>query len=88
MRALFWLAGIFGWVDSELDKNTVIDVLAVNISDFYYGIALKLLMAYKLISCVCTNVKYVVKTDDDMYIRIPRLAKSLEKVEELALEQS
>ena len=53
-------------------------MLVTNLVDNYITVpTLKLLIAFEYISQECLNVKYLVKTDDDIYLHIPKLERAI-----------
>ncbi|MCL4151711.1 UNVERIFIED_CONTAM: hypothetical protein GTU68_048778 [Idotea baltica] len=54
------------------------DIIVEDFIDSYTNLTLKSLFILKWIEMKCPQVKYVMKTDDDMFINIPNLKKSLE----------
>ena len=57
----------------ETEMKTFGDVVSANVSEGYYLITYKLLVGLKIASCYCPKADYVIKTDDDTYLRIARL---------------
>ena len=49
------------------------DVIVANLTDDYYQITFKTLIGLKVASCFCPHADYVIKADDDTYIRIKQL---------------
>ena len=41
--------------------------------DIYYNLTLKTVMGLKWSSIYCSQVKYVMKTDDDIFVNVPLL---------------
>ena len=55
------------------------DILAVNIPDEYNNIPiLKQLICFRFLTQNCPSVNYLVKVDDDVYIRLPKLERAIE----------
>jgi hypothetical protein len=54
------------------------DVIIGNFTDIYKNIVIKTFMSHFWVSTKL-SCKYVLKTDDDVYVRVPRLLKWLEK---------
>ena len=52
------------------------DIVIANINETYMNLALKTLIGIKIVTCFCPNAKYVIKTDDDVYL----LPKKFEQV--------
>ena len=59
------------WIENE--NRQFGDVIIANLTDDYYQITFKTLIGLKVASCFCPNADYVIKTDDDTYIRIKQL---------------
>ncbi|XP_075247098.1 beta-1,3-galactosyltransferase 4-like [Convolutriloba macropyga] len=69
-------------IQSVIVENKVHnDVLVVNLTENYETLTLKMIMAYNFITCNCPNINYLVKTDDDYYIRIPKLDSLVDELE-------
>ena len=50
------------------------DVVVVNvIEQYYHNPTLKMLVLFKFLSCFCPTAEYVIKSDDDNYIRLSSL---------------
>ena len=69
--------------DEELfihDEFTIFgDLLVTNVAEYYKTVPTKkLLIAFDYLDKKCPKVKYLVKTDDDVYIHIPKLEKAIE----------
>ena len=47
--------------------------------DTYQNLTIKTVMGLKWMSIFCPKAKYVLKTDDDIFVNIPLLIKALEK---------
>ena len=62
------------------DEFTIFgDLLVTNIAEYYKNVpTMKLLIAFDYINKKCSGVKYLVKTDDDVYIRLPKLENAIE----------
>ena len=55
------------------------DILAVNLPDEYNNIPiLKQLICFQFLTQNCPNINYLVKVDDDVYIRLPKLERAIE----------
>ena len=85
---------VVGSPRSETEKQTLYaenmifnDILVANISEKYSLLTLKLLVAMKFISCVCTNAEYFVKADDDICINIAALDREITKTENSVAER-
>ncbi|KAJ0170127.1 hypothetical protein K1T71_014055 [Dendrolimus kikuchii] len=67
---------IQGKIKEEADKYG--DVLQEGFIDSYNNLTLKSIMMLKWITNNCSkNVRYILKTDDDMYINVPSLMENL-----------
>ena len=69
--------------DEELfiqDEFTIFgDLLVTNVAEYYKTVPTKkLLIAFDYLDKKCPKVKYLVKTDDDVYIHIPKLENAIE----------
>ncbi|OWF40049.1 beta-1,3-galactosyltransferase 1-like [Mizuhopecten yessoensis] len=53
------------------------DILKEDFKDAYSNLTYKTMMAYKWASTKCKDAKFVMKTDDDMYVNIPNILKTL-----------
>lgn len=53
------------------------DVVQGNFRDSYQNMTLKSLLGLKFVSEYCTSAKYLLKSDDDMFINLPYLLKIL-----------
>ena len=50
------------------------DIVVINIEEVYYSNpTLKMIIAFKFVSCFCPNANYFVKSDDDNFIDMHRL---------------
>ncbi|XP_075258643.1 beta-1,3-galactosyltransferase 5-like [Convolutriloba macropyga] len=49
------------------------DVIVANVIEDYYNATYKVLIGLKVASCFCPNAGYVIKADDDVYIRLRKL---------------
>ncbi|XP_060071997.1 beta-1,3-galactosyltransferase 1-like [Ylistrum balloti] len=65
--------------DSKMDKivkeefDIFRDILQEDFIDAYSNLTYKTMMAYKWASTKCKEAKFVMKTDDDMYVNIPNI---------------
>ena len=59
------------WIENE--SREFGDIIAANFTEDYYNITFKTLIGLKVASCFCPKADYVIKTDDDTYIRIRKL---------------
>lgn len=53
------------------------DIIVEDFIDSYLNLTLKSIFMLKWVNMHCTNVKYIIKADDDMFINIPNLRKAL-----------
>ena len=65
----------------ELENQKYGDIVVVNITEDYYNLTLKMLIAYKFVSCFCTNAEYFIKSDDDNYIKMEALDREISKIQ-------
>ena len=58
-----------------LEENKVFgDVVVANVEErYYHNPTLKILIAFKFVSCYCPHVEYFVKCDDDVYFDVSNL---------------
>lgn len=67
--------------NSDLNKNVLEenmkykDIIQEDFKDAYMNLTIKTIMGYKWAATKCSHAKVVVKTDDDMFINIPKLLK-------------
>lgn len=61
----------------SMEKIEYGDVIHYNLVDSYYNLTLKSVSALKWATTRCANAKHVMKTDDDMFVNIPLLLKSV-----------
>ena len=55
------------------------DILMTNIEERYLTpTTLKMFIAYEFLFKKCSNIRYVVKTDDDVYLQLPQLETAIE----------
>lgn len=82
------LAFMFGeqkdWTEKLLKENKIHgDIIQGNFTDTYQNLTLKSLLDLKWVVDFCPMVRYVLKSDDDMFINIPYLLNILSKREPL-----
>lgn len=65
----------------ETESATYNDIVQEDFTDTYQNLTLKTIMAMKWASSFCQNAKFVMKTDDDMFVHLPALHKVLLKHE-------
>ncbi|XP_021362338.1 beta-1,3-galactosyltransferase 1-like [Mizuhopecten yessoensis] len=58
------------------------DILQEDFKDAYSNLTYKTMMAYKWASTKCKDAKFVMKTDDDMYVNIPNILTTLKNHKE------
>ncbi|XP_043288700.1 beta-1,3-galactosyltransferase 1-like isoform X2 [Venturia canescens] len=64
--------------DSVTDENLRFhDVIQEKFYDTYNNLTLKSVMMLKWVTKNCQKAKYLMKTDDDMYVNVPNLLKNL-----------
>lgn len=68
-------------VQKELENEAVqhSDIIQQNFVDSYQNLTLKSIMLLKWVTGFCPDVQYVLKTDDDMYVNVGNLIKSISK---------
>lgn len=54
------------------------DILQEDFKDAYSNLTYKTMMAFKWASTKCKHAKFVMKTDDDMYVNIPNILRTLQ----------
>ncbi|XP_033759299.1 beta-1,3-galactosyltransferase 1-like [Pecten maximus] len=62
-------------VKEEFDIHQ--DILQEDFKDAYSNLTYKTMMAFKWASTKCKDAKFVMKTDDDMYVNIPNILTTL-----------
>ena len=62
----------------KTESDTYRDILQESFIDSYDNLTLKTVMGFKWASKYCPSAKYVMKVDDDVYVNIDNLLKSLE----------
>jgi hypothetical protein len=77
-------AFLLGYTDNERASEDVLqessrygDIIKEDFLDSYQNLTYKTVMAYKWASTKCARAKYVMKTDNDMFVNIPALMKLL-----------
>ncbi|XP_061184653.1 beta-1,3-galactosyltransferase 1-like [Saccostrea echinata] len=66
-------------VDLETESATHRDIVQEDFIDSYNNLTLKTIMGFKWASIKCKNAKFVMKTDDDMFVSLPALKLALKK---------
>ncbi len=66
-------------LDEELKKESFEnrDVIQGNFYEHYHNMTLKSLLGLKWVMTFCAHVKYVIKSDDDMFINFPALLDTI-----------
>ena len=58
------------------------DLVVINVEEVYYNNpTLKMIIAFKFVACFCPNAKYFAKTDDDNFIDMYHLDRSISRAE-------
>ncbi|XP_077298168.1 uncharacterized protein LOC143919635 isoform X2 [Arctopsyche grandis] len=68
-------------LQAKIDEESALygDIIQEGFIDSYNNLTLKSLMLLKWVISNCgDNVRYIMKTDDDMYVNIPRLVEALQ----------
>ncbi len=81
-RVVFLLGA--GGLDDQDDQD---DVLQEDFSDTYHNLTLKTVMGIKWASAACEGAEFVMKTDDDIFLNLPLLAKALHEEKDLFSEK-
>lgn len=84
----FRLAFLIGDVENDKVTNTELkeesrlhkDIIQEDFIDSYNNLTLKSVMLLKWVKNYCPNVKYILKTDDDMYVNVQNLIMSLKRL--------
>ncbi|RNA18846.1 beta-1-3-galactosyltransferase 1-like [Brachionus plicatilis] len=61
----------------KLESATYNDIIQANFTDSYHNLTVKGVTSLKWIAASCQNVPYVLKVDDDVYVKIKLLTKHL-----------
>lgn len=87
-RKIFFLLGYNGETQDRLVYETreYKDIIQGSFIDRHWNNPLKMEMAFGWISEYCSNAKYSLFADDDMYVNIPNALKYLYSVEEEQIE--
>ncbi|XP_046370302.2 beta-1,3-galactosyltransferase 5-like [Haliotis rufescens] len=56
------------------------DVLQINVTESYFIPTLKIMMAFKWMKERCSKVRYVMKTDDDVFVNLPFMMERVESI--------
>ena len=84
---LFFVVGVDGQFEAAIrDEQTQSDdIIQGDFIDSYRNLTLKSLFGLKIVAEMCPNVKYLMKSDDDMFINLPFM---IERLGELQLKRS
>ena len=68
-------------IDKELEKEAAIhkDILRVSLNETYRGIVPKIWLAFEWLASTDINPRFIAKADDDVYVKIPDLARWLQE---------
>ncbi|KAL4217430.1 hypothetical protein ACF0H5_023880 [Mactra antiquata] len=69
-------------VYKENERNR--DIVQIDMVDNYYNLTLKVLMALKWVNLYCPHAKYILKSDDDVFVHIGNLLDQIHSVEHSA----
>ncbi|XP_066581627.1 beta-1,3-galactosyltransferase 1-like isoform X2 [Prorops nasuta] len=79
------IAFLLGLSDNETLNEEVVkenseynDIIQESFYDTYNNLTLKSVMMLKWVTANCNQVKYIMKTDDDMFVNVPNLVKTLQ----------
>ncbi|PRD24815.1 UNVERIFIED_CONTAM: Beta-1-3-galactosyltransferase 1 [Trichonephila clavipes] len=61
----------------HMEKAEYGDIIHYNLTDSYFNLTLKSVSLLKWVTTNCTNAKYVMKTDDDMFVNVPVILKTV-----------
>ncbi|XP_061177750.1 beta-1,3-galactosyltransferase brn-like [Saccostrea echinata] len=70
----------------ESESRQFNDIIQENFQDGYWSNTYKMEMAFNWITKYCSNAKYAVFVDDDMYLNMPNTLKYLHSVDERKVE--
>ena len=80
---------LLGETRDEIVRKTVIqeselhhDILMEDFVDSYKNLTYKTIMGFKWTATMCAHARFVLKTDDDMFVNIPNLLRALESIGE------
>ena len=70
-------------IQPQIEKESELfsDIIQANVEDTYENLTYKSLAMIRWIRDFCSSAKFVLKTDDDMYINLPNLLKELRLIE-------
>ena len=68
-------------IDKEIERESAIhgDILRVNLTETYRDLVTKLLLTYEWVVAMDIKPDFVVKADDDIYVKIPNLVNRLQE---------
>ena len=69
-------------INAEFEKFG--DIAVLNITEHLFSVPYKYLIGFKLASCYCPNADYVIKADDDTYLRITKLDYVIDELQNMA----
>ncbi len=64
----------------ENEKQLYDDLILTNSIDSYDNLTLKTMATLEWIDTYCNKSKYILKTDDDMFIHVPNLLKFIRRI--------
>ncbi|CAC5405496.1 B3GALT1 [Mytilus coruscus] len=79
IRYAFLLGESVKFKEIEKENYLTKDIVLGNFKDTYNNLTLKTLMGFQWTVKHCKNAKFVMKTDDDMYVNIPSLIRAIKK---------
>ena len=75
---------LLGAVKNDNDQNAIIkeantyhDIVQEDFVDVYMNLTYKTMMGFKYAATLCSHARFVLKTDEDMYINVPHLVTYL-----------
>ncbi|XP_075251382.1 beta-1,3-galactosyltransferase 5-like [Convolutriloba macropyga] len=66
-------------IEKENKQNQ--DLIVANVEDDYFGLPLKMLVGLKIIARFCSNAKYFIKSDDDVYLRLLKVDRIIDAMQ-------
>ena len=66
-------------VEEENDVHH--DIIKESFVDTYHNLTYKTIMGFKWVTHFCSSARFVMKTDDDMYVNLPAIVEALNKEE-------
>ena len=70
------------WDKISNENKEFRDMVVINIDENYFSNpTIKILAAFKFVSCFCPNAKYFVKSDDDNFIDMAKLEETITSVQ-------